>query len=321
MKQRQLLTLVCVVVVCLVLAGYAFLSRPTPTTTAAPTAQTTTAIPMPSQQPEQTPTTGITPTLAAQMTATPTPQATQVLMPSATVGPQPMTGTPGYCGSPQNGFVLIEFADGKEGVYTVAFPVMRARGLHGLLYVPIEPTIQEANGHLTPAQLDELNAAGWDVASHGWTHDDPTLLTEAQLVQHLLASQQWLLSRGYTKGARSYGAPSGNCTAHVGEEAARYYDTVWCGDYSKFPPGYRFAVVSCGGGVDWATRIQPALANLIGQPDRVARCSFHDLVSQNANGSQADLNRLTTILDYLQANKINIVTMSDLLDGTVCSRP
>jgi peptidoglycan/xylan/chitin deacetylase (PgdA/CDA1 family) len=215
----------------------------------------------------------------------------------------------------------MAFADAKEGAYTVALPAMRARGLRGLLYVPIEPVIQGAKNHLTPSQLDEFNAAGWDVSSHGWSHVDPTQLSEAQLVQHLQGSQQWLLSRGYTRGARSYGAPAGNCNAHVGEEAASYYDTVWCGGYNKFPPGYRFGVVSCGGGIDWETRIQPALAKLIGQPDRVARCSFHDLVPQNATGSQADLNRLTTILDYLQANKINIVTMSDLLDGTLCFQP
>lgn len=273
-------------------------AAPGPTATEFPVRTVTPGLP-------QSPTPPVQPTVASP-TAPPPPTAAPSSTPAAPTEPAG-AGT---------GMVILEFADAKDGAYTVAFQAMRERGVPGLAYVNVEPVEQRKAGHLTPEQLDDMNAAGWDIASHGYSHDDPTQMTSDQLTQHLEGAQQWLLQRGYTLGARHYGPPSNNCNQAILDAALKVYDTVWCREFSKLPAGYDFGTGACGNNTPWE-RLQSAFDRLEGKPNRVLRCSFHDLVPQNPTGNQADLERIEAILDYLEAKKIPVVTLSDLLDGTV----
>jgi peptidoglycan/xylan/chitin deacetylase (PgdA/CDA1 family) len=170
--------------------------------------------------------------------------------------------------------------------------------------------------NLTGCDCDALDADGWDVASHGYTHDDPTQMTPEQLTFHLLDAQLWLLGRGYARGARHYAPPSGHCNQEVLDAALLYYDTVWNSQYGQLPPGYDYTTLSCNNNYDWETELRPRLERLVGHPTRVARCTFHVVVLENPGYQQTDLARLNTILDYLQAQQINVLTLSDLLDGS-----
>jgi len=260
-------------------------------------------------------------TASAAPTASPSvPQPSATASPSATSSPSPTSAAATPVGGSQNGMVILAFADAKDGAYTVAFPAMRARGVAGLAYVNVEPIVQGQAGRLTPEQLDELNAAGWDIASHGYTHEDPTAMTAQQLDDNLGDAHRWLLDRGYSRGARHYGPPSNNCNQQVLDAALQYYQTVWCREYSRLPAGYRFGVGACGNNTAWS-RLEQAFDNLVGQPDRVLRCTFHDLVPEQPTGNQGDLARMNQILDYLAAKQIRVVTLSDLLDGTVQKQP
>jgi peptidoglycan/xylan/chitin deacetylase (PgdA/CDA1 family) len=216
--------------------------------------------------------------------------------------------------------VILAFADAQEGAYSVAFPAMRARGVRGVAYVNVEPVVLGQAGRVTAEQLDELDAAGWDIASHGYTHTDPTALTAQQLDDNLRLAHEWLLDRGYSLGARHYGPPSNDCDQRVMDAALQYYQTVWCRQYSHLPAGYRFGVGACGNNAEWS-RLQQAFDKLTGQPDRVLRCTFHGLVPAQPTGNQGDLARVNQILDYLAAKQIRVVTLSDLLDGTVQALP
>ena len=216
--------------------------------------------------------------------------------------------------------VILAFADAQEGAYSVAFPAMRARGVRGVAYVNVEPIVLGQAGRLTAEQLDELNAAGWDIASHGYTHTDPTALTAQQLDDNLREAHQWLLDRGYSRGARHYGPPSNDCDQRVMDAALQYYQTVWCRQYSHLPAGYQYGVGACGNNTEWS-RLQQAFDKLAGQPGRVLRCTFHGLVPAQPTGNQGDLARVNQILDYLAAKQIRVVTLSDLLDGTVQALP
>jgi len=331
MKQKYLFALVGLTATGLILAGCQFMEPSAPSPTAASGTVATTAVAVLSREPEPSPTSPltvwpvrtVTPGLALRsptplQTAVPSPtaQPAQTAVPTATARPVTATAPSPPPGGSNNGMVILAFADAKEGAYSVAYQAMRTRGVRGLLYINVEPVEQRLPGRLTPEQVDELNAAGWDVASHGYTHDDPTQMTSQQLTQHLQGAQQWLLGRGYTRGARHYGPPSNNCDQGTLDAALKYYDTVWCREFSKLPAGYLFGVGACGNNTGWE-KIQSAFDKLVGQPDKVLRCSFHDLVSENPTGNQADLDRINTILDYLEAKKIEVVTLSDLLDGTI----
>lgn len=87
-------------------------------------------------------------------------------------------------GLPENArTVSLEFDDGFEEVYRLAFPVLRALGVRATVY-PILDLIGQP-GHMTAAQLAELRAAGWEVGSHTRSHADLTDLTPASLEREL----------------------------------------------------------------------------------------------------------------------------------------
>lgn len=64
--------------------------------------------------------------------------------------------------------VVITFDDGVRNVYENAFPIMRALGFPGVVYL-IENAVGAEN-HMTSAQILEMTAAGWEVGSHSKTH-------------------------------------------------------------------------------------------------------------------------------------------------------
>lgn len=66
--------------------------------------------------------------------------------------------------------VVISFDDGQASVYFNAFPIMRAYGYVGTLY--LVGNYLDTPQHLSVAQVRELAAAGWEVGSHSLTHAD-----------------------------------------------------------------------------------------------------------------------------------------------------
>ncbi|UBV43968.1 polysaccharide deacetylase family protein [Deinococcus taeanensis] len=63
---------------------------------------------------------------------------------------------------------VIQFDDGFESVYRVAFPVLRDLGVPGTTYVIWSRLNQP--GSLSTAQVAELRAAGWEVGTHSHSH-------------------------------------------------------------------------------------------------------------------------------------------------------
>ncbi|MFC6662125.1 polysaccharide deacetylase family protein [Deinococcus multiflagellatus] len=63
---------------------------------------------------------------------------------------------------------VIQFDDGFESVYQLAFPVLRELGVPGTAYVIWSRLDQP--GSLTRAQVAELRAAGWEVGTHSHSH-------------------------------------------------------------------------------------------------------------------------------------------------------
>jgi peptidoglycan/xylan/chitin deacetylase (PgdA/CDA1 family) len=77
----------------------------------------------------------------------------------------PAGQVPGELGG---GFYGLTFDDGHASNYTEAFPVLREHRLRATFFVV--PTLVDAPGHVTWAQLREMAAAGMEVGSHSLTH-------------------------------------------------------------------------------------------------------------------------------------------------------
>lgn len=82
--------------------------------------------------------------------------------------------------------IVITFDDGHMSVYNYAFPIMQQYGFFGVNYLVANRL--DVDGFLSPSELGELEKAGWEVGSHGFTHSDLTL-------DHSLAFDEIFYSR------------------------------------------------------------------------------------------------------------------------------
>lgn len=80
--------------------------------------------------------------------------------------------------------IVLSFDDGYPGDVRYALPIMRARHFAGVLNLQI--------GNLTPLHVRRLLHAGWQLASHTFTHPDLTKVGAAQLRREVSTSRRWL---------------------------------------------------------------------------------------------------------------------------------
>ncbi len=74
--------------------------------------------------------------------------------------------------------VVITFDDGRPDNYTYAFPILKKYGFVATFFI-VSGRIGRTS-HITASQLQEMAAAGNELADHTWDHTDLTTLTYAQ---------------------------------------------------------------------------------------------------------------------------------------------
>ena len=107
---------------------------------------------------------------------------------------------------------MITFDDGLESVYTVAFPMMKAKGIPGTVFV-VTDKIGTA-GHMTWEQLKEMQNAGWTIANHTSNHISLVTSSLSNAIRAVEAGAQALSSRGFN-GAYYLAAPYNAMNATV----------------------------------------------------------------------------------------------------------
>jgi peptidoglycan/xylan/chitin deacetylase (PgdA/CDA1 family) len=65
--------------------------------------------------------------------------------------------------------VIITFDDGWEETYTVGFPILRKYGLSATFFIPAN-WVENLDGTLSWAQIEEMDRAGMEIGSHTMTH-------------------------------------------------------------------------------------------------------------------------------------------------------
>jgi len=80
--------------------------------------------------------------------------------------------------------IVLTFDDGYPGDWRYALPILRAHHFPGVLNLQI--------GNLVPARVRRLIRAGWQIASHTFTHPDLTTVGAAQLAREVVTSRTWL---------------------------------------------------------------------------------------------------------------------------------
>jgi len=125
------------------------------------------------------------------------------------------------------GAITVTFDDGFVTTYTNAWPVFQEFGLVG--NIGVNPAQVGGPGdfpaYMTKANLDELHAAGWSMASHSMTHDSLTTLTVGELDWQLRASRQWIDDQGY-RGSNIFLVPFHDWGARERDAIGGYYEAA-----------------------------------------------------------------------------------------------
>ena len=69
--------------------------------------------------------------------------------------------------------IVITFDDGYSTVYDIAYPVFKKYGFKGTLLIYTD-FVEKSKNAITWGELKELKAAGFEIGSHGVSHDDLT---------------------------------------------------------------------------------------------------------------------------------------------------
>lgn len=126
---------------------------------------------------------------------------------------------------PESGpMIALTFDDGWRSVYDIALPEMYDRGMVGTNYVHTQYIGEGTPNYITPTQLQEFVAAGWEVGSHSHYHIDLTTVELGELEYTMeLASAQ--LTDWTGLGNFSFSSPMGMFDQTVVRTAETFYSS------------------------------------------------------------------------------------------------
>ncbi len=135
--------------------------------------------------------------------------------------------------NPTQAAVTLMFDDGEENAYTAAKPVLDSYGFVGSAAI-ITEMIDEPD-FMSAAQLQDLAAGGWEIASHSITHSDLTTLSRTAITRELRRSKLDLEELGFT--VKNFALPFGAYNGAILAEGAKYYSSVRAFEQGQNPQG------------------------------------------------------------------------------------
>ncbi len=129
--------------------------------------------------------------------------------------------------------VSVTFDDGWETVYTNALPLLQQDGIHTTQYI-ITDTFKNPS-YMSVAQLQSMEKAGHQIASHTVTHPDLTTLTDQEL-DYELGTSKAILTSDFGP-IKDFTSPYGAYNAHTLQMISKYYRSQKNaeGDPSAYP--------------------------------------------------------------------------------------
>lgn len=121
--------------------------------------------------------------------------------------------------------VLITFDDGDIDVYQNAFPIMQKYGMVGTFYIVANRIGSEQ--FVTAEQIKEMQASGWEIGSHGYSHQDMSADHDVIESEGYKAKKTLEEKLGFP--IQSFAYPYGGWDATVGSYTAGYGYTSGAG--------------------------------------------------------------------------------------------
>lgn len=211
--------------------------------------------------------------------------------------------------------ICVQFDDGLTSLYSEAFSYMNALGMKGTGY--IISGVVGTGGYVTEANLSEMDAASWDMANHTDSGTNLPTLTEAEQETALSTCKSYLDGLGLTRASAHVTYPTGawnadTLTAMTNQsmltgksrgtniESFRY---IAANPYiiPVYPPQASTSPTSV---IGWIKACQCSKS--------VGTVVFHDIVESGATGNQYNRADFRTVIDYIYAQKIIVLTISQL---------
>jgi len=230
-----------------------------------------------------------------------------------TVYPQTSISSVSSSSLPTNGAVSIAFDDGLQSQYDYAWPLLKAKGMTATFYVITDDV--GTSGFLTVSELQNLQSNGCEIASHSKTHPSFLYISDAQIQQECSVSKQVLESYGLT--INNFAYPYGECNDHTDSIVSQYYRSARAAyshpSYIMQLPTTQFRLLATGGNIQTPiTDLQDYVNNVIASKGW-AIIVFHDVVPSPGDW-QTSTQVFSQFLDYLVANRIQVLTVNQALD-------
>lgn len=135
--------------------------------------------------------------------------------------------------TPSQSAITLMLDDGEETAYSIGYSELKNRGLVGSAAI-VTNFIGQPD-HMGLDQLKALQAAGWEIVSHGLSHTDLTTVNRVLMESELYQSKKILQSKQLTVNnfALPYGAYNGGILA----TAVKYYQSARAFEQGDNPQG------------------------------------------------------------------------------------
>lgn len=216
----------------------------------------------------------------------------------------------------ERGLVTITFDDGYESVYTEAKRRMDKYGFPGVAYVITD--LAGAPGRMTLKQLKELQADGWDIASHTKTHK---LLvsgkpTAQEIYEELAGSKKWLINNGFERGSQHYASPGGEFNDTILDEIKKYYLTHrTIMEEKECRPAADPYMIKVRNIINTTpvTYVQKCVDEAAANKEWLVLL-FHNLSDPADIDTKVTTQAFQAIIDYIAAADVDVATMSEIIN-------
>ena len=212
------------------------------------------------------------------------------------------------------GEIVLNFDDGYESVYTVAFPIMQQYGIKGTVYV-VTDWIGDS-GYLTQAQLTALHNAGWTIANHSYRHWWLPELTTTQITTEIQTAITYLTNNGFADGAYHFAYPYGEYDSRVlqiastlGIKTARTIDSGTINpngnvNYLELPSnGFTRTTTTA----QWKAWVDQAITT-----QTTSIILLHSIVSNPRITEDVSVTTFTAFIQYLAQTRVKTLTINQL---------
>ena len=217
-----------------------------------------------------------------------------------------------------NGVISIIFDDNYANQLTYAWPLIEERGIVGTFYVLTNTA--NTTGYISYTELQTLQAAGNEIASHSVTHTNFASLTDQQIRDECSDSKAILESNGLIISNFAY--PGGVTDNHIDSIVDDYYTsgrTAYIPPYIVDLPANQFRIPVINE-ENQANELE-LLKNMVDQVYNTQNWGiflFHNIIPEDHSSlyttSQEDFE---AFLDYILAKEVTTRTVNQVLTANI----